>query len=242
MMPLKFSKMVRLGSGLVALVSATAQAQIVETFTLNANTAIPDDVQNSLQFVSSSMSVASSINAIGHIDLNLSISPLTDGGWLGDFYVLLAHGGNSVVLLNRVGVGDPAIQWPQFGYQGNGLNITLSDSADSTRDIHQYRQAFGSDTTTLTGTWAPDGRTTSPVSATLNDPRTSFLSSFDGMDPNGTWNLSVYDYGTSFTSKLDSWSINITAVPEPQQYALIGSMGLMGFGFYRRFRKKRAIL
>lgn len=45
----------------------------------------------------------------------------------------------------------------------------------------------------MTGTWQPDGRTNSPGSVLDSQPPDAFLSSFNGLDPNGDWTLFVAD-------------------------------------------------
>jgi hypothetical protein len=45
---------------------------------------------------------------------------------------------------------------------------------------------------------------------------------FNGLDPNGTWGLVLWDSGTTgIENGLVSWSLDITAVPEPVTVALI---------------------
>ena len=44
---------------------------------------------------------------------------------------------------------------------------------------------------------------------------------FNGLDPNATWGLVLWDHGTSgFENGLVGWSLDITAVPEPVNVAL----------------------
>ena len=55
----------------------------------------------------------------------------------------------------------------------------------------------------------------------LNNPSFSIhLDSFQGLDPNSTWTLKLADMDPLGTTTLQSWSLDITAVPEPTTVAL----------------------
>lgn len=64
----------------------------------------------------------------------------------------------------------------------------FSDTAST--DIHNYGGNGGA---LVTGTYQPDGREVSPLLSLDTTPRTAFLSSFTGLDPNGEWVLFVVD-------------------------------------------------
>ena len=109
--------------------------------------------------------------------------------------------------------------------------MTFSDSAAA--DIHGYRTTPNALTSQLTGTWQPDGRTISPTSVpTLFDDaaRPAMLSSFEGIDPSGNWNLFICDVSAGGSSTLNSWSLQfvntVTPVPEPGTIALLGLGGV----------------
>ena len=71
--------------------------------------------------------------------------------------------------------------------------------------------------------------------------RTAFLSSFNGLDPNGTWTLFIADVSGGDQSTLVSWELDITAVPEPVTVALGIFGGLFAFlGAARLWRLRRA--
>lgn len=116
-------------------------------------------------------------------DVNVTLE-LT-GGWNGDLYAYLVHDTGFSVLLNRVGV----LANGSVGYGNAGLNITLDDAA-ANGNIHTY--AAG----TITGgaLWQPDGRNISPLTAggtLFGTASTAFLSSFNGLNPDGEWALYV---------------------------------------------------
>jgi len=140
-------------------------------------------------------------------DLNVTIN--ITGGFNGDLYGTLVHDSGFVVLLNHVGstLGNPA------GYSNPGLNIVFDQSAVT--DVHAYGNVAG----VVSGTYQPDG-TVSPANS---------LSSFNGLDPNGSWTLFLNDTSFGDESQVLGWGLEITAVPEPVTVAL-GVFGTLGTG------------
>lgn len=126
------------------------------------------------------------------------------------------------------------------GYDDTGFSITLSDQAAHT-DIHNYRnESVPGAGTPLTGTWKPDGRNVDPLVALDTTPRSTFLSSFAGLNANGRWSLFAADAHGGGASQIDSWQLNIMAVPEPETYASAVGAALVGFVFLtRRFNRSR---
>jgi len=191
------------------------------------NQTIPDGNPNG---IFSQISVSDIPVSLVDISVNLAIT----GGFNGDLYAyLVLDNGNSpvtqVILLNRIGktAANP------FGSRDPGLNVTFSDSAFG--DIHLTPDT-GS---TLTGTFQADGRQVDPQLVLDTSPRTTFLSSFNGLSPDGTWTLFVADMagGDTDTSTLVSWGIDITVVPEPGLLSLL-LLGLVGIGSTRFLRGK----
>jgi subtilisin-like proprotein convertase family protein len=160
-------------------------------------------------------------------DVNVTLE-LT-GGYNGDLYCYLSHDGAIAVLLNRVGVTatDP------FGSSGSGMAVRFDDSAPS-GDVHTQQlsnpQNIGSGGfyASVNGTalppWryysfqppqnldsvAPDGRNVDPLTVTDQAPRTALLSSFNGLDPNGSWTLFVADLSNGGQSTVAGWSLELT--------------------------------
>jgi len=164
----------------------------------------------------------------------------------GDFYATLTHNGAKAILLNRSGVetvGD-------IGYQDAGMHVILQNNvapnnASAAPDIHVYRStidpgglALGTAVAPLT--FSADGRNVDPNQVTTAATRDSGLSVFDGKDITGNWDLYIADAVPGNGGKLTNWGLNFIAVPEPQQYALIASFGLIGFALYRRYAVKAA--
>lgn len=166
------------------------------------------------------------ISGAGTVITDVNVSLNISGGYNGDLYVYLVHSSGFSVLINRMGVtgSDP------FGHSGSGFNITFDDAAGT--DAHNY---------TANGTYQVDGRNVDPATATDASTRSAFLSSFNGLDANGSWTLFVADMsgGDLTESHIVSWELEITAVPEPVQVAL-GIFGavFIGAGGVRWWRRR----
>ena len=67
------------------------------------------------------------------------------------------------------------------------------------------------------------------------------LANFNGSPADGNWTLYFADLANGGgTSLVEGWSLNITAVPEPANLALIiFGVSFMGFGIARYFRNSR---
>lgn len=231
-------------AGLVGF-SLAANAQVTEPYSFITGTPIKIDTTFG---TIDSHSISSSITSITSIEVFLNI---TSTAYNSDLKVVLSHGADSAVLLNRVGRDTSSLDLglSNFGYNDNGFNITFSDSAtyndgsgDKAKDVHIYRAILYGDNSVsipnpgvLTGTFAPDGRATDGSVATTSDPRTALLSSFTGADASGFWNLQLKDFVSQTDDQyLVSWGMNITGVPEPQTYALVFGLGLMGAAMLRK--------
>jgi subtilisin-like proprotein convertase family protein len=218
---------------IVALLTApaVASAQVFNYSFPGINAAIPDGDSSGL--VNAQSIVASPNLTIADLTVTLSISGTGLGGFNGDLFVTLQHDDGFSILLNRAGArGGTA-----FGYGDSGLNVTFDDAAIG--DVHNYRQVLNDDHATpitgnLTGTWSPDARSADPGVVLDTSTRNAFLNSFDGVPVGGTWSLFVTDLSTGGTQQLDSWGLQIVAVPEPAFTAGAVALGLLGFAFYRR--------
>jgi subtilisin-like proprotein convertase family protein len=218
----------------LALSAVGLQAQLTETYSYTPNLALPDG--NATGLSDAHLISGSAITAIGSLTVGLQIT----GNFNGDLYVYLRHEtetspGNFLtdgfaVLLNRVG----RTLLNGFGYADNGLTVTLSDSAVN-GDIHNYQSVTpdpGSPTI-----WWPDPRNVDPSTVLDTSPRTSPLSGFNGLSPNGRWTLFGADVQMGGMSQIDSWQLNFTAVPEPRQFAAVVALGLAAFALWRKTQK-----
>src|SRR5438093_4463966 len=188
---------------LLALCCWSATSQIVTDWAIRQ--AIPDGDPSG---VASVQSVSTPITSITNLKVILQVS----GTWNGDLYGYLTHGPGFAVLLNRVGRRPGST----VGYGDNGLDVTFDDGA-ANGDVHVYRRTLnGSDLTPISGpltnTWAPDGRTNSPAAVLDTDTGTAFLSSFNGLDPNGEWVLFIADMAAGDLSTLGSWGLQISGM------------------------------
>jgi subtilisin-like proprotein convertase family protein/CheY-like chemotaxis protein len=113
----------------------------------------------------------------------------------GDIDVLLVGpGGQKVILMSDVGGGNDA----------NNLTLTFEDGAPAVP------------ATLVSGTFAPtNSGTVDPFPAPAPAaPYGAALSAFNGVDPNGTWQLFVVDdAGGDFGSFGGGWSLKFTAAP-----------------------------
>ncbi len=221
--------------GFLLAVGLAANAQPQFPFFFNTGSAaIPDNDPNGYH---DSRTVGGMSGVISDVSVTLSIS----GGYNGDLYAWLSHGGGLSVLLNRVGRSSSSTLG--YGDHGFGLDteqvrFTLDDQAAG--DVHLYRAgpyALNTDGQ-LTGLWQPDGRVLDPESrADLFDtaPRPDMLGVFDGLDPNGEWTLFVADQNPGDISTLTEWGLEITVVPEPSTLTLAG-LGAAALTFCRQRR------
>ena len=100
--------------------------------------------------------------------------------------------------------------------------MTFAD-ATAGADIHNYRLFALIGGGPLTGVWSSDGRNVNPLVALDTTPRTAFLTSFNGANPNGEWTLFVADLSPTGTARVESWRLEVTGetVPEPTTTALL---------------------
>ena len=200
-------------SGWCASVSAT----VIFDYSGSA-TAIPDGDGNGTTFNFSYSGPITSIDSdLMTVTLNIS------GGWNGDLYVYLVHGAGQTVLLNRTGVGTTS-GGTTFGYANTGFNVTFDGTAANNIHFYQSSSPTFNGSGQLTGTWQPDGRTIDPSStpSAFNAAGAApNFSTFEGLDPNGSWTLFVADLSGGNTSTLTDFSVDVTPVPEPINSALV---------------------
>jgi hypothetical protein len=215
----------------VGALTLRGTAQIVVATPLD--TAIPDG--GGAVGVQSTVSVTSPLLVIGDVNVSLEIAPAAgDSAWNGDFYAYLSHGGQLVVLLNRIG----RTASNSDGSPDNGLQVTFDDQAPG-GDIHLHPPVVQPDPSEtqlpLTGSWQPDGRSgVLPTAALDTSPRLTFLADFNGMDPNGDWTLFVSDFGTGAAARLVRWELSVVAaVPEPEPFVLLSGVGLVALSIWR---------
>jgi subtilisin-like proprotein convertase family protein len=210
---------------IIAALAPMARADFYTT-TFSSGSSIPDGSLIGMQDTRTLSGIT--FNSISDVDVRLTIS----GSWNGDLYGYLVHSSGFTVLLNRVGRTSSS----SFGYSDGGFSVTFDDQASQTVDFHLYQTAAGYNPTQITGgtAWRPDGRNIDPASSGSTFDSTSptaLLSSFNGLNPNGTWTLFLADVSGGATSTLTSWGLDITgtaAVPEPPSI-IEGGLGALVF-------------
>jgi hypothetical protein len=179
------------------------------------------------QIAVSGFSLAAGQTADIQVTLNVS------SGVNSDLYAYLSYNGSSVVLLNRMGVSSGNA----FGDSGNGLNNVVFNDAGSV-NIHTLTGSSA-----VSGTYRPDGNNISPLgsaSSFSSGGGTETLdATFGNMSPNGTWTLYFADVVAGGGNEtLSGWNMDITAVPEPVNVALvIFGGGMVAGSVLRRHRK-----
>src|SRR5436190_22415082 len=167
-------------------------------------------------------------NTIQDVNVRLNIS----GNWNGDLYAYLVHNSGFAVLLNRVGRSASS----SFGYSDAGMYVTFDTEAGQLNDIHHYRSEPGFVLSQIQGAnnlWKPDGRNINPLSSGATFDSTvpsALLTSFNGINPNGSWTFFLADVSGGAANTLTSWGLDIqgyvAAVPEPPS-AIEGSIAAL---------------
>jgi hypothetical protein len=143
--------------------------------------------------------------------------------WIGDLTVTLSHNGVDVQLFRRPGTSG-------IGSSGDWLVGVYTFATVGT--------AFPNTGNTVPGTtYAQTNNSASTQLVPPADPDT--FAAFTGMDLNGTWTLTITDNASGDTATISSWSMNITSVPEPGTFALLGVMAAGAIGV-RAWRKRKA--
>ena len=197
---------------LIAMVLTLLTAVLNAGASLYPIGSIPDGSPVGVSFTGTYDQAAPGATVSG-LTVDLSIS----GGYNGNLYAyLVSPNGTMVLLLNQPGA---TISNP-FGYAGSGFNVTLSDAAAGS--IQTTPETAGS---TFSGNYQAAGT----------------LANFNGSVADGNWILFFADETAGGGQAiLNGWSLNITAVPEPANIALvIFGMGFVGFGIIRYFRNAR---
>ena len=226
-----------LSASLLAAVNSGFASVI--TYTSNPVRNIPDSSSSGV--VDTIHVTESGFVASMSLDLNLVI-PAGEVGFAGDLYVYLQHGASQSVLLNRVGRSGTS----STGYDDNvPISVTFSDSA-ANGDIHNYRMTLnGSNllplSSTLSGTWQPDGRAVDPDTVKLSDVRSAALNVFNHANSSGDWSLFLADLSGGGLYALNGWSLklDVTPIPEPESAAAVAGIFLLGVSIASKLRRKQ---
>jgi len=208
-----------LGLGLALPTRATAGTIQASAF---PNALVPDANDSGLVSI---IDIPATLERIQDVDITLTLVGDLGDGWNGDLFIYLAHGSALSVLVNRPGVSASN----PFGYGNSGLDAVTFDDDAPLGDFHTYQVSLGTGDSDqpVTGTFQPDGRTTDPASVDTADPRSAFLSLFDGQVAAGEWRLFVADLSPGGNLRLAGWELNITTVdPVPDAGSTLALTGL----------------
>lgn len=229
-----------------AALSMAARAAVVEFNDVNSNIPDGDEGGTLVYGIISGLSITS----LNDVNVRLTFDTNPDGTtpvFNGDLYVGLSFGGRYSVLLSRSGrtvdgeSGPGTTGYGDGGY-GDPCNCEVFRLDDQAAfDVHTYR--LQSSANPLTGDWQPSARQSDSVlpghetTSTPRDPD-AYLSTFNGLNPNGTWSLFIIDMASGGEARLASWALefNETPVPEPGEWAVLAGAGLAGFALWRRRR------
>ena len=195
------------------VVTIARGALVNQAFT--ENTAIPDGNPVGVSFTETFNQDPNAGDIVGELTLTLNVS----GGYNGDPYAYLTSSdGTTVTLVNQPGVSES----DPFGYGGAGFNVTLSDSASTS-----IQTTPETDGIAFTGTYQAAGN----------------LADCNGSPVDGAWTLYFADESSGGgTAMLNSWSLNISAVPEPEKWGLYSALGLLaicGLRLWKETRRRR---
>jgi len=182
---------------LTAMLASATLSYVNQTLTYGVGSgglAIPD---GSPVGVASQMNFTA--NNTGNQMINVTVGLNISGGYNGNLYAyLISPTGTLVVLMDHPGSAP-------FYAAGRGMNVTIDGSAGTS--IQSATETAGQ---VLTGTYSAMGSLSSIAAPGGNDGT-----------GNGTWTLFFADLtrggGQSY---LDSWTLNLTVVPEPVTLAL----------------------
>lgn len=216
-------KLVKLSMVLAGALCCTKASAALVTFNFSPGAPIPDNDPSGVGY---GFTISGAPIDIQNVTVRFTIA----GGYNGDLYGYLVHDSGFAVLLNRVGAtgGNPG------GYPDSGFNnVTLASSVGN--DIHQYEVTLGGPGVPSGTGWAADGRLNATDAA-----RNNTLDVFNGANPNGQWTLFFADRSAGSISTLNTFEVQIEAVPEPVNVALGifgGAFALLQLGRNPRFRK-----
>ncbi len=202
---------------------------ITNTVTFSVDQAIPD---NDLTGFADTHSPIFTVTNMDSIRVHLDISD----GYNGDLFVYLfftnqtQHSSAFTVLLNRPG----RTASDDSGYADSGFHVTFDNSAPN-GDIHNYQTVQNPQGGALSGLWQPDARNVHPDIALDTSARSADLSAFHNLDPNGTWTLFLADDSPLGQSILQSWQLEVVAVPEPT-ITILFAASMLGLFIIRRRR------
>ena len=185
---------------------------------------IPDDGFDGTLGSMASDTITVTGHGAGETVTEVSVDLALTHTWVGDLTIALeAPNGQVLGLASRPGLAEIGDGSDCCGTDGDwfGLEASFSDagltSAEDMADVFGGESFFAfPDTTKVFLGSGPD------------------FAAFNGQAANGDWTLYVGDSAALDTGTFDSWTINISSVPEPASFGLLGIAGMMLLGMRRR--------
>jgi len=201
-----------------------------DTVYVGPGVAIPD---NNAAGVTSVINVADSYS-IASLTITINMGPPTHT-WIGDLVLTLTHGATSIDLMRKVGSGTATGLGDSSDFGGS---YVFTDAA-STRLVDVANVA-GAAVVVAPGNYrATNNIFNGNGSPTFTGEQiVNINAAFAGANVNGAWTLTLADTASGDTASLGSWSIDVTAVPEPSAFALLGVMAAGALGV-RAWRKRK---
>lgn len=224
---------------LILALSAVGTSAMAVTFGPGASFNIPDTSPTS---GSSTINVSGQPPTVGSlnwvaVDFNTTGTGLSFPSkhtWAGDLIVQLRHvgSGTTVHLFSRVGsttaggVGDSSDLAGRYRFFETGASFSAaataatSTTAIANGDYARSSHAFG----------AGAGNNANGI-ANFNG---NTFASFSGLALNDNWTLEIWDSASGDVGTVDSWSFDVTPVPEP------ATMAILGMGALALIRRRKA--
>lgn len=153
--------------------------------------------------------------------------------WVGDLTARLNYGGQIFTLFHRPTGSSTSAAGSNNNFAGAGLVFNLSTATTIDSIVNATTTA-----NIPSGTYRAAHQTVeNQTTAVGNNPVLSNHSIFNGLDPNGSWNLSITDSAAGDVGSISGWRATGTynAVPEP---ATMAALGLGVAALLRRRRQK----
>lgn len=207
----------------LSFAAVMSSAALAQTYSNPASMLVPPTgTGGQLDFNSTTISTIT-VSGAGPILLSMTVDFFNISGTFPDDMdaMLVSPGGLRTILFSDSGGGSDI----------SGVNLNISDTAAG---------PLPDATIWISGSYRPTnygtGDTWYDSSGLVTPATTTSLATFAGIDPNGTWTLYIRDDAAGDVHTFaGGWALNLTAVPEPATFAVLG----LGAAALLRRRKAR---